>query len=43
MRAIARIWARRIHDGAYTLADVPEKYVKLVKSAYVEIFGEELA
>lgn len=43
MRAIARIWARRIHDGAYTLADVPKKYVTLVKSAYVELFGEELA
>lgn len=43
MRAIARIWARRIHDGAYTLADVPKMYVKLVKSAYVELFGEELA
>ncbi|MDY6281829.1 MAG: hypothetical protein SPL40_02045 [Erysipelotrichaceae bacterium] len=43
MKAIARIWARRIHDGAYTLTDVPEKYVTLVKSAYVELFGEELA
>jgi len=43
MKAIARIWARRIHDGAYTLADVPEKFKTLVKSAYVEIFGEELA
>jgi len=43
MRAIARIWARRIHDGAYTLADVPPKYKTLVKSAYVELFGEELA
>ena len=43
MRAIARIWARRIHDGAYTMADVPKMYVKQVKSAYVELFGEELA
>lgn len=42
MRAIARIWARRIHDGAYALADVQEKYKTLVKSAYVELFGEEL-
>ena len=42
MRAIARIWARRIHDGAYTLADVPDKFKPLVKSAYVEFFGEEL-
>lgn len=36
------IYARIIHRGAKTLADVPEKYVDATKTAYLDLYGEEL-
>lgn len=45
--SLAKIWARRIHDGAKTLDDVRAKYgeagVEAVKEAYFALYGEELA
>ncbi len=44
--SLAKIWARRIHAGAYTLEDVKQKYgkdgVNAVKAAYLALFGEEI-
>ena len=42
MKAIAKIYARRIHDGAFRFENVPEKYKDPVRSAYFDLFGEEL-
>ena len=33
------IFARLIHRGTKTLADVPEKYVEATKAAYLDLFG----
>lgn len=45
-KALAKIWARRIHDGAYTLDDVEAKYgaegVSKVREAYLILYGVEL-
>lgn len=45
-KSLAKIWARRIHDGAYTIDDVMEKYgpegVSMVKEAYYNLYGVEL-
>jgi len=40
--ARAKIWARLIRKGQRTLEDVPEADRADVKSAYKELFGEEL-
>ena len=44
--SLAKIWARRIHDGAKTIDDVAEKYgdsgVEAVRHAYFILFGEEI-
>lgn len=34
------IFARLIHRGAKTLADVPEKYKEATKAAYLDLYGE---
>ena len=34
------IFARLIHRGARTLAEVPEKYVDATKAAYLDLYGE---
>ena len=36
------IFARLIHRGAKTIEDVPEKYVEATKTAYLDLYGEEL-
>lgn len=36
------IFARLIHRGAKTLADVPEKYVEATKAAYLDLYAEGL-
>lgn len=45
-KSMAKIWARRIHDGAYTLDDVEAKYgeegVQQVKEAYRQLFGTDI-
>lgn len=45
-KSLAKIWARRIHDGAKTLDDVLQKYgpegVSMVREAYFMLFGEEI-
>lgn len=45
-KSMAKIWARRIHDGAYTLDDVAEKYgdegVAQVQEAYRQLFGTDI-
>lgn len=45
-KALAKIWARRIHDGAKTLDEVFEKYgdagVEAVRSAYFDLYGVEI-
>ena len=35
------IYARLIHKGKKTLADVPEKYVEATKKAYKDLYGVE--
>ena len=44
--ALAKIWARRIHDGAHTIDEVEAKYgaegVQMVKDAYYKLYCEEL-
>lgn len=37
------IYARIIHRGAKSFSDVPERYRDATRSAYVELFGEELS
>lgn len=39
---MGKIFARAIHNGIKTLADVPAKYVEATKKAYLELFGVEL-
>lgn len=34
------IYARLIHRGARTLAEVPGKYVEATKAAYIDLYGE---
>lgn len=36
------IFARLIHRGAKTLEDVPEKYKDATKTAYLDLYNEEL-
>lgn len=43
MKAIAKIYARRIHDGAFQFENVPSRYQELVKAAYLDLYGEELS
>lgn len=38
----AKIWARRIHAGAHTIDEVEEEYQDLVRTAYYDLYGEEL-
>lgn len=40
--ARAKIWARLIHKGQRTIDDVPEADREDVKSAYKELFGEDI-
>ena len=40
--ARAKIWARLIYKGQRTLDDVPEADREDVKSAYKELFGEDI-
>ena len=44
--SLAKIWARRIHDGAKTIDDVRDKYgeegVQQVEQAYFALYGEPL-
>lgn len=39
---IGKVYARRIHAGEITLADVPKLYKAATKQAYYDLFGEEL-
>ena len=45
-QSLAKIWARKIHDGTKTLEDVEAKYgaegVTAVKQAYLLLYGVEL-
>lgn len=45
-KSLAKIWARKIHDGSKSISDVEEKYgpdgVKAVKDAYFILFGENI-
>lgn len=34
------IYARLIHRGARTLAEVPAKYADATKAAYLDLYGE---
>lgn len=34
------IFARLIHRGARTLAEVPEKYIEATKAAYLDLYNE---
>ena len=36
------IYARIIHRGAKTLADVPDRYKEATKAAYYDLYGVEL-
>lgn len=36
---IGKRYARAIHDGRMTLADVPAKYQADTKDSYIELFG----
>lgn len=37
------IYARIIHRGSKTFADVPERYKEATKAAYFDLFGKELS
>lgn len=37
------IYARIIHRGSKTFADVPDRYKEATKEAYFSLFGEELS
>ena len=45
-KPLAKIWARRIHDGAKTIEEVEERYgeggVDMVRAAYFELFGQDI-
>ena len=45
-KSLAKIWARKIHDGTKTIADVEAKYgptgVTAVKEAYFLLYGVEI-
>lgn len=41
-KAKSRIWARLIHKGDKTIADVPKGGQAAVREAYYDIYGEEL-
>lgn len=38
MKAIGKIWARLIHKGTKTLADVPAKYVDATRAGWAELY-----
>lgn len=44
--ALARLWARKIHDGKKTVTELRDKYgddgYAAVKEAYFELYGEDL-
>lgn len=40
--AKAKIWARLIHKGEKTIDDVAKKDQKIVREAYLDLFGEEI-
>lgn len=37
--AIGKIYARKIHAGSITLADVPAKYKEVTVQAYIALYG----
>lgn len=39
---MGKIYARKIKDGAITLADVPSRWVEDTRKAYFELYGEEI-
>lgn len=39
---MAKIYARQIHDGKLTLADVPARWVEATKVAYKELYGKDI-
>lgn len=45
-KSLAKIWARRIHDGVKTIDEVEERYgaegVAAVRAAYKELFGQDI-
>lgn len=39
---IGKVYARRIHDGEISLANVPKLYRAATIQAYYDLYGEEL-
>lgn len=39
---MARVYARQIHEGKRTLAEVPERWREGAKEAYFDIYGIHL-
>lgn len=37
---MAKVYARRIHDGRGTIAEVPERWQDATKEAYLQLYGE---
>lgn len=37
---MAKIYARKIHDGGMTIVDVPIRWREATREAYIEIYGE---
>lgn len=42
MEKFGKIFARRIHDGAITIEDVPGKYQTATRIAYKQLYGVDL-
>lgn len=41
MSAIGKVYARRLHEGAITVSDIPEKRLEETKAAWLELFPGE--
>lgn len=39
---MAKIYARKIHDGSMTLDQVPARWVEATKAAYKEMYGHDI-
>lgn len=41
MSALGKVYARRLHDGAITVSDIPVKRLEETKEAWAELYPAE--
>ena len=41
MSAIGKVYARRLHEGAITVSEIPEKRLDETKEAWAELYPDE--